>query len=233
MKTQSMTLLGVITLSAAACQAQPVQPAAEAEAPASNPFRCRIYPPDPSSSRVVQHSEPADFTSDRGHHYQIVDDYEANPDPSSRITINEKDRITLTMAADKRIMLSHTRWIATMGARVEVGSARLAVDSSGYWARGEARTCSTCAPVGEYVIFRLFDRGHAHSTHSTCRHEQLNGPGTTCKVMHFEYFDDIVPGHDSHKPDLLTNVLAPSAGKCPEKSQSDEGDGDHGPNGPN
>ncbi|MCB1601316.1 MAG: hypothetical protein KDI66_14965 [Xanthomonadales bacterium] len=169
-------------------------------------------------SWVIYSTDTTALASDPGSSYEVVSDHK----PVKSI-ISRHDNFRLTKNADGTLDLSHHQKTSFLN------SALLGMDGDGIWAHG--RTTADAKIPGEYFIFKIKDRGI--DSNFLCRHrnaKKTNDPDA-CKAIHIEFFADSDPWNKDDKPVLNVNVRPISAPQeCLEGgAQTDEGDGDHGP----
>lgn len=189
---------------------------------------CRMPNGANDSGWIIVRSTSTDLTSLPGYNYEIVRDY--IPSRPMPLEIRLRDRFVVTSASDDRLLLVHQRQHALKGYRAIAESA-LTLDSSGLWARGPALH-GTLGQVGEYVIYKLKDSGTQGGA-TTCKHSKHAQDGNTgvCRSLLIEYFDDYDAANFPKKPEHNTNVFEGILStKCVRPiAETDEGDGDHGP----
>lgn len=184
---------------------------------------CRIGTVENSRWPISKIEEP-DIKSGDKRNYEIVEEYKDSP--AARITFDKGDRFKIESAnATAPVILKHFR------KATEIARATIKIDqTSGLWASGEAFKTGETESVGEYFVFRTRD---ADGTPWACRHSK--NKGGSCRTLHFEYFDskdtaDIL----DKKPKLADNNVvelskAPGCEEYGGSAESDDGDGDEGP----
>ncbi len=161
----------------------------------------------------VRTGDPSRFLSEDGKYFFITKDLYPNPapDPNS-IEFEKMDEVRTSRNPDGTISLVHSR------GSVEIGRGTLRLKDR-YWASGDAY--KNGSPIGLYVMFLLADS-------ATCGHPGQNG--SSCRSAHFEFFhkdDDY--NNKVNLPVLLYNVTLESSCVTLAPRQTDDGDGDLGP----
>ena len=149
--------------------------------------------------------------------YYVVEDHGGSS--GGDIAIALADRIRLS-ASGSDLLLEHRRNAQA------VASAVLQVQGAhALWASGRARLADN-SEAGDYFVYLLRDS-------TPCRHPQNNAPGSQCRSVLIEYFDDDDLASASHRPvlepDPQANVLLLDGSNCATARQSDNGEGDEGP----
>ena len=179
-----------------------------------------------STNKRIYFAEPADFESGKDQDFRIV---ESHPQSASPIELKKDDRIELTFdSVNKEFDLVHTFQPGSTSEKVYVGKLKahplsdLSGSSAGrlLWASGRALDKGGVDLGGEYYIF-------SKAMHVPCMHPNNHAPGSSCKSVHVEFFKD--DEMEEQKPGFPGVILRDGACNFGPK-ESQEGDGDHGPN---
>jgi hypothetical protein len=172
----------------------------------------------------IQERQPAFFDSGADHDYEIVHEWPDNV--ASHVKIDVGDLFELEYDPARQIF--NLRHVHSPGSNPIIHTAvlmpypapPLAPNEPMLWAWGRALDKDGMDAGGEYFVY-------SRRESLLCKHRHQT-PGHSCKSVLFEFFLD---GHAKNEKPSYPGVLTPyDSNPCEAEKETQEGDGDHGPN---